>query len=452
MTWKNKNEAFFAYRNNLNLNEMIERLGVEKTQEFLESLTEQEARLLYADPYFTLRTKQIIPDDGREGTLALTSRGFGKNHMGSCWVNIRAFEGHSPILIVGETASDIRDTMVSNNPSSILELAPEGFKPEYFPSNKMLKYPNGSIAFLRSGAEPEQLRGQNIATLFCDEMAKWQCDLDESWSNLMFGLRVGDDPEFLVATTPRSKPLIKQMYRDPSIIKVEGTLQENMHLSQKRKDFLIRTYSGTQTGRQELEGKIIWEDSSALWRGADIDGYRAILPENILQWRIGLDPTTGSGSKRNDEAGIMVVCSAVVNGDKHVFMVSDRTVKGGPDIWANATKDALDAYPKATIIAESNQGGLMVSKVLENAGIPPSKIKLKHHMRSKYERAMPVSLKASQGYIHHVGKFVALEDELTSYSGEAGEKSPNRLDAYVMAIHDLIIDNHAPLRIDRLGI
>ncbi|QDP62316.1 MAG: putative terminase [Prokaryotic dsDNA virus sp.] len=443
---------FYAFDNNLNLNVMIREHGKVEVEKFLKALTEQEAQMLYEDPYFTLRENQIIPQDGRFGTMILSGRGWGKTFCGSAWVNQRAYEGKGPILIVGQTASDVNDTMVEKNPSSIIEVAPDWFKPEYYPSKRLLVWPNGTLGFLRSGDTVEQLRGQNSQTVWLDELAKWE-KLDEAWSNIVFGLRQGDDPQYLITTTPRSKPLIKKLYNSPDCVVISGSTFDNAaNLNERALEEMRKAYEGTTLGEQELHGKIIWQDDNALWKRDQIDAFRCKRPDNILEFTIGLDPTTGGGKRRNDEAGIIVACSAMIDGDKHAFVLADYTVAGTPQVWATAVKEALDAYPKATIIAESNQGGNMITQVLSNAGVPAWRVKLKHHMKSKYDRAQPVSLKAEQGYLHHCGTFDKLEDELTSFTGESGEKSPNRLDALVLAVDPLIIDNRPGLKIDRMGI
>lgn len=443
---------YIAFENKWNLYEMVEEHGEEVVREFLKDLTPEQCQLLYSDPYFTLRKSQIVREDGRFGTMALAGRGFGKTFMGSVWVNIRAYQKKGPILLVGQTASDVRDTMIESNPSSIIEMAPDWFKPKYEPSKRLLTWPNGVIAFARSGDEPEQLRGQNSQTLWADELAKWQ-RLDESWSNLIFGLRQGDDPQYLITTTPRPKPLIKQLYYDDKCVVVSGSTYENAaNLNDKALDEMRRMYEGTALGEQELHGKIIWEDDKALWTRANLDRDRMLCPENVLQYIIGVDPTTGTGNKRNDEAGIIVACVAYVEGEKHGFVLEDYSIKGGPAKWSAAVKRALDDYPRAMILAESNQGGEMIRQTLANAGISAGKVKLKHHIRSKYERAQPVALLAEQGLIHHTKEFTILEDEMTSFTGEANEKSPNRLDAAVIALHHLLVNNRAKLSISRLGI
>ena len=56
--------------------------------------------------------------------------------------------------------------------------------------------------------------------------------------------------------------------------------------------------------------------------------------------------------------------------------------------------------------------------------------------KGKYIRAEPVSALYEQGKIHHVGHFSDLEDQLCEW--EPGEKSPDRMDAEVWAITELI--------------
>jgi len=51
-------------------------------------------------------------------------------------------------------------------------------------------------------------------------------------------------------------------------------------------------------------------------------------------------------------------------------------------------------------------------------------------------RAEPIAAKYEQGLVHHVGYFPALEDEMCSYV--AGAKSPNRLDALVYGLSELM--------------
>ena len=78
-------------------------------------------------------------------------------------------------------------------------------------------------------------------------------------------------------------------------------------------------------------------------------------------------------------------------------------------------------------------GGITVKKVRATKG--------------KMLRAEPVAGLYENGKVHHVGSFPELEYEMTSYTGKAGEKSPNRLDAAVYALSYLSQDEHEELSI-----
>ncbi len=58
--------------------------------------------------------------------------------------------------------------------------------------------------------------------------------------------------------------------------------------------------------------------------------------------------------------------------------------------------------------------------------------------RGKYIRAEPVSALYEQGKVHHVGNFSDLEDQLCEWV--PGDKSPDRLDALVWLIYELLPD------------
>ena len=350
--------------------------------------------------------------------------------------------------------------MIEGGPSSIMKVSSPDFMPMYEPSKRRLTWPNGVIGIAYTGDEPGQLRGPQHGTIWADELAKWQYAQD-AWDNALMGLRVGKDPRFLVSTTPRPIEIIKNLYNDPSVYVVEGSTYDNAdNLAGNFLSEMKRKYEGTALGDQEIYGKIVWDDAGALWKRADIDPHRRPAPEapyhNII---IGVDPNTvgnntSSKKARNDECGIMVACSekSSIDGELHAYLLKDASVSGGPFVWCKEVKKLLDRYPTARIVAESNQGGEMIIEALTKYGIPKFKIELKHHIKSKYDRAQPIAMLAQQGLIHHCGRFDKLEDELCSYTGMSNEKSPNRLDAFVLAVHALLVRKKNITQIGRLGI
>jgi phage terminase large subunit-like protein len=61
-----------------------------------------------------------------------------------------------------------------------------------------------------------------------------------------------------------------------------------------------------------------------------------------------------------------------------------------------------------------------------------------HASRGKATRAEPIALLYSQGRIHHYGSYSKLEDEMTTWIPNSGDKSPNRIDSLVWGITELL--------------
>ena len=85
------------------------------------------------------------------------------------------------------------------------------------------------------------------------------------------------------------------------------------------------------------------------------------------------------------------------------------------------------------VIAEVNQGGDLVEQNIRNYNrqIPYESVRA---TRGKAVRAEPVADLYRRGFVHHVGDFLELEDELCTWSALANQPSPNRLDALVWAV------------------
>jgi hypothetical protein len=68
-------------------------------------------------------------------------------------------------------------------------------------------------------------------------------------------------------------------------------------------------------------------------------------------------------------------------------------------------------------------------------------LKLVHATHGKHARAEPVAGLYENGRVHHAGNFAALEDQMTQWSPLESTYSPDRLDALVYALTELVIDN-----------
>ena len=124
-----------------------------------------------------------------------------------------------------------------------------------------------------------------------------------------------------------------------------------------------------------------------------------------------------------------------------IYVLEDATVQGlPPDGWAMRAVALYRRLEADAIVAEVNQGGDMVSAVLQQIDrtVPVRQV---HATRAKYLRAEPIAAMYAQGKVKHVGSgFAALEDQMCDFGvgGLSGGASPDRLDALVWAVTELI--------------
>ena len=351
-----------------------------------------------------------------------------------------AFEGYSPIALVGETKADVRDTMVEVGDSSILKISPPDFMPAYESSKRRLTWPNGVIGIIYSGDEPEQLRGPQHMKAWVDELAKFKYPGD-AWANLMFGLRIGDNPQSVVTTTPKPIKIIKELIADSTTAVTRGhTLENQDNLSPAFMKYILGKYEGTRLGRQELAGEILDDNPDALWERDQIDALRVRETPNLHRVVVAVDPAV-SVSETSSETGIIVAGIAWVGDKLHGYVLADLTLKGTPDQWASAAVTGFKQNAADRIVGEVNNGGDMVEYTVKtvDSNVPFKKV---HASRGKYTRAEPVSALYEQGRVHHVGFYGELEDQLCEWV--PGDTSPDRLDALVWAFTELMLEEMEP--------
>ena len=326
--------------------------------------------------------------------------------------------------------------MVELGDASILKISPKNFYPDYQPSKRRLVWPNGVIGILYSGDEPDQLRGPQHGSAWVDELAKYKYP-QETWDNLMFGMRVGEDPKVVVSTTPRPIPIIKELAADTTVVKTRGSSLENIgNLPKTYINKVITPKIGTRLGRQEIDGLIIDDVEGALWTRDWIENNRVNDPGQLFRIGVAVDPAiSGSG-----EHGIIVGGVRYIAGTLHGFILEDATRQGKPSEWGNQVVTMYHKYRADFIIGEVNQGGDMVENTIRNIrGGNMLKFAAVRATKGKYTRAEPVSALYERNIVHHVGAFPDLEDQLCSWvPGE--EKSPDRLDALVWLLTFLMVD------------
>ena len=66
----------------------------------------------------------------------------------------------------------------------------------------------------------------NTKKAWVDELAKFKYP-EETWDNLEFGLRKGDNPQVICTTTPRPIKIIRDLIADPRTVETRGNTLEN---------------------------------------------------------------------------------------------------------------------------------------------------------------------------------------------------------------------------------
>ena len=387
-------------------------------------------RLRYEWRHFWARENQLPPDWEWHTWLLLAGRGFGKTRVGAEMVNEWARTPGIRIALIGETVADCRDVMIEGE-SGILSCSPAYFKPIYQPSRRRLIWPNGSIARTYSGDTPDQLRGPQHHKCWADEPAKWRHP-ELAWDNMEFGLRLGLLPQVVATTTPRPIPLIRSLLDEKDqkhgTAVVRGSTYDNiLNLPRTFINRVVRRYEGTRLGRQELHAEILSDTPGALWNRALLEATRRQALPALRRLIVGVDP--------GHDAGIVV---AALGEDNHGYILDDLSISGTPTTWAKQVVTGYYKYQCNRVVAEVNHGADMVINTIHTVD---DKVPVKRVWASqgKYARAEPVSALYEQERIHHIGMFPLLEDEMCDWVPDEGKPSPNRLDALVWAITELML-------------
>lgn len=391
------------------------------------------------------RPNQLPPPGNWRVWLLLAGRGFGKTRSGAEWVCEQVAAGRAKrVALVAPTAADARDVMVEGE-SGILAISPEWNLPAYEASKRRLKWPNGAIATTYSADEPERLRGPQHDAAWCDELAAWR--YPEAWDQLMFGLRLGKNPQVVVTTTPKPVRLIRELLKRADVAVTRGSTRENAeNLAPAFLDEIVGRYAGTRLGRQELDAELLDDVPGALWAREAIDRAHLSHAPALVRVVVAIDPA-GSAHEGSDETGIIVAGMA----GKEGYVLADLSGRYQPHDWARRAVEAFHSYKADRIIAETNFGGAMVESTLRaiDSSIP---FKAVTASRGKVLRAEPIAAMYEQGRIHHIGSLPSLEDQMCGFSNDFDRAvagySPDRVDALVFALSELLASASAQGWID----
>lgn len=409
------------------------------------------------------RPNQIEPKEHWNIWLLMAGRGFGKTRVGAEQVRMWLQQGVKRIALVGATNSDIRDVMVEGE-SGVLACAKRyGIEGTYRASKRRVEFSTGARAYLYSADQPERLRGPQHEKAWGDEIGTWRYG-EDALSNLDFGLRLGDNPQLVLTSTPRVVPIVKALMKrakegEPGVVLTRGSTWDNRsNLPASKLAEWQKKYGGTRLGRQELEGELLEDVEGALWSLALIDRDRLdqLPPEvHFVRVVVAVDPSV-TNNEGSAETGII---TAALGSDGHGYVIYDASLRGTPQEWATEAIAEYDRHSADHITVEVNNGGEMLSETLRTVRktIP---IHTVWASRGKVIRAEPVSALYEQGRVHHLTPLVRdeygewsrddnlleLEDQMTTWV--PGMPSPDRMDALVWALTDLMLGNYGEFEPD----
>jgi phage terminase large subunit-like protein len=406
------------------------------------SLCKDEIEELYYDWSLWARKEQLAPKGDWITWLLMGGRGSGKTRAGAEWVRSLA-TGKKPVMqiaLVGETIAQARSIMVEGE-SGILNICPNSERPKFDQVRNKLVWENGAEAILMSGSEPERFRGPQFGAAWCDEIGKWP-NAEEAWDMLQFALRLGERPMQLATTTPRPTKLLKRLLGEKNTVITKMKTDENRaNLATSFLEQIVDRYRGSVLGRQELDGELIEDLPDALWPRSMIESVRVIEKVEVGRIIVAVDPPI-SAHKKSDACGIIV---AGLAGERAVVL-ADRSLKPAkPLAWAKRVCATYDSFGADAIIVEVNQGGDMVSEMIAQVD-PNIPIKQVRATRSKWVRAEPVAALYARGLVLHKVGLNELEDEMCAFgaNGLSDGHSPDRVDAMVWAISELLLNKNMP--------
>jgi phage terminase large subunit-like protein len=392
------------------------------------------------------RDKQLPPKGKKwRQWLMLGGRGSGKTRAGAEWVKAIAHGEWGTramhIALIAPTHAEARLVMIEGQ-SGLLSVHGSDEQPLYESSKRTITWPNGAKAQVFSAEDYDGLRGPQFDAAWCDELAKWKY-ADQAWDMLQFALRLGENPVSVITTTPRPIPLIKKLIADPgTMVSTAKTFDNRNNLAKPFIKAVMEKYAETRLGRQELNGELLEDNPDAIFKRDTLELHRTRHHPELKRIVVAVDPPAGHG-KASNACGIVCVGLGV---DDRAYVLDDASVQGlRPAKWAARIVALYHSRRADRVVAEINQGGAMVEQVLRQVDDELS-FRAVHATQGKKARAEPVAALYEQGRVSHVGTFAELEDEMCNAIGEGG-KSPDRLDALVWAMHDLVLKKRSEPRV-----
>lgn len=428
----------------------------------------------------TARPQQIPPNNGWSECGYMAGRGYGKTRVGAEWLARAVYEDPSgfPSYIICPTQGDIKRVAMEGE-SGLLSVIPPELLIDYNKSDLTITMRNvaGGEAMIQgfSAEKPERLRGPQACRAWCDELAAWQY-ADETWDMMMFGLRLGPNPQVLWTTTPKPRAIIRRLTTEKEgRIIVHGATHDNRANLPDSFFDQIDALKGTKLYRQEALGELIDPEEAGIVRRSQFNLWPAARPLPAFDWII-MSLDTAYTEKTLDTKGDPDPTACGVwgvfqyKGMSHVMLLDCwEDHLGLPDLMKRVKKELNTSYgddadtalikplfgsakPLTSgrkpdiLLIEDKGSGISLRQMLERAGIeayaynPGRADKLARlHIVSPVFAAKRVWLPESE---KHPGKprtwCDPLVTQLCSFAGEGSIKHDDHVDQCTQALRVML--------------
>lgn len=385
----------------------------------------------------------------------LAGRGWGKTRTGAEHVAefVRANPG-CEVGVIGRTDTEARRLLL-NGPSGLLSV----FEPDEIarmkqaPGDTFLVHSNGSTIYVCGAGQPDALRGLNLWLCWCDEIAQWRYQR-YIWDEVLEqAVRVGPHPHFVVTTTPKPTKLIRELLGDADARVVRGSTFDNEanlapgFLRRMKRKYQDAAGNWTRAGRQELNAEVLDDVPGALVARATLDNSRVPgkfdddgrliyapgvkLEGQFREAAVSMDPA--DGVEDGDEQALALIGLGY---DHELYIEHTWGGRLNPTDYLSMAI-TLASENGATLVVEKNHGGkylvlALEQKMKEMGVVVPMRVVTASD--GKRTRAEPIVPLFERRKLHFVGDHPEVEDQLCSWIGAAGERSPDRMDAVVWGV------------------
>lgn len=397
--------------------------------------------------YTPVQRKALALLSGKaENCLLYGGSRSGKSFVLCCALVIRALKAPaSRHAVIRRHFNGVRSSIGADTLPKVLRSRFPGLPCEYARAESTFRFPNGSeiqLIGLDDAARAEKILGREFVTLYFNECSELDFSAVQTALTRLAQKVPGLDPKAYFDCNPPGKshwsyrmfvekrnPADRSALNDPEqyVYMQLNPAENQVNLPSHYIDGTLRALSRAQQQRF-LKGEWSEENAGALWTIAGIDRLRVVSAPELQRIVVAVDPavTGGAGS---DLTGIV---AAGIADDGQIYVLADRSCRAVPVEWCRQAIRLYEELGADRIIAEVNNGGDLVGALMDQLD-PDIPFQAVTARKSKLLRAEPVAALYEKGRVHHAGVFPDLEDQMCSYSGNAG-RSPDRLDALVWAV------------------